>query len=343
MNSFLFLIIGFILLYFGGEFLVKGSVNLSSKLNISKLVAGMTIVSFATSSPELFVSIEAIFNESSDIVLGNIIGSNIANIALVLGCTALFFNVKISEKTSKIDYPFLFFATISVGYILYFLGEITFFIGIILLMILLAYLFYILSNSKEQWVFKNDRFSKVTDNGSFKEVKIYDLDENGDVGSIVLSKNLEIVDDEWVVKEVNDYKENISKSDFVWEDAPKLAMDFYNKSFKDMSLTENYYYWQSANEVADRNKIGYEFWKKLLEPISLICLIIFALGISLRAIGRDKSVDRFVLGILIAFGFNLLIKIFGNIFLILGWSAFWGILLSSLLLLYFGIRIIRRV
>ena len=200
-----------------------------------------------------------------------------------------------------------------------------------------------LSDVKEQWVFKNDRFSKVTDNGSSKEVKIYDLDENGDVGSIVLSKNLEIADDEWIIKEVNDYKENISKSDFVWEDAPKLAMNFYNKSFKDMSLTENYYYWQSVNEVADRNKIGYEFWKKLLEPISLICLIIFALGISLRAIGRDKSLDRFVLGILIAFGFNLLIKIFGNISLILGWSAFWGILFSSLLLLYFGIRIIRRV
>ena len=200
-----------------------------------------------------------------------------------------------------------------------------------------------LTDVKEQWVFKNDRFSKVTDTGSSKEVKIYDLDKNGDVGSIVLSKNLVIADDEWLVKEVNDYKDNISKSDFVWEDAPKLAMDFYNKSFKDMSLTENYHYWQSVNEVADRNKIGYEFWKKLLEPISLICLIIFALGISLRAIGRDKSLDRFVLGILIAFGFNLLIKIFGNVSLILGWSAFWGILLSSLLLLYFGIRIIRRV
>ena len=200
-----------------------------------------------------------------------------------------------------------------------------------------------LTDVKEQWVFKNDRFSKVTDTGSSKEVKIYDLDKNGDVGSIVLSKNLVIANDEWLVKEVNDYKDNISKSDFVWEDAPKLAMDFYNKSFKDMSLTENYHYWQSVNEVADRNKIGYEFWKKLLEPISLICLIIFALGISLRAIGRDKSLDRFVLGILIAFGFNLLIKIFGNVSLILGWSAFWGILLSSLILLYFGIRIIRRV
>ena len=200
-----------------------------------------------------------------------------------------------------------------------------------------------LSEQKEQWVFKNDRFSKVTDKGNSKEVKIYDLDEKGNVDSIVVSKDIEIAENEWVIKEVRDYKEDISKSDFIWEDAPKLAMNYSMKGLKHMSLTDNYYYWQSINEVADRNKVGYEFWKKMLEPISLLCLIIFALSISLRAIGRNKSVDRFVLGILIAFGFNLLIKIFGNISLILGWSAFWGILMSSLLLLYFGIRIIRRV
>ena len=150
MYSLLFLILGFVLLYYGGEFLVKGSVNLANKFNISKLVAGMTIVSFATSSPELFVSIEAIVNKSSDIVFGNIIGSNIANIALVLGCTALFFNINVSDKTLKIDFPFLFFATFSVGYILYFLGKITFFTGLILLMILTAYLFYIISNSRNE-------------------------------------------------------------------------------------------------------------------------------------------------------------------------------------------------
>ena len=150
MYSLLFLILGFVLLYYGGEFLVKGSVNLAKKFNISKLVAGMTIVSFATSSPELFVSIEAIVNKSSDIVFGNIIGSNIANIALVLGCTALFFNINVSDKTLKIDFPFLFFATFSVGYILYFLGKITFFTGLILLMILIAYLFYIISNSRNE-------------------------------------------------------------------------------------------------------------------------------------------------------------------------------------------------
>ena len=150
MYSSLLLIVGFILLYFGGELLVRGSVNLSVKFNISRLVAGITVVSFATSSPELFVSLEAIFNESSDIVFGNIIGSNIANIALVLGCTALFFNIKISEKTLKIDYPFLFFVTISVGYILYFLGTISFFIGLILLIILSGYLYYIISSSRKE-------------------------------------------------------------------------------------------------------------------------------------------------------------------------------------------------
>ena len=76
MYSPLFLILGFALLYFGGELLVKGSINIALKANISKLVVGMTVVSFATSSPELFVSIAAILNDSSDIVFGNVIGSN---------------------------------------------------------------------------------------------------------------------------------------------------------------------------------------------------------------------------------------------------------------------------
>ena len=172
MLSLLFLILGFFLLYFGGEFLVKGSVGFSQKFSISKLVAGITIVSFATSSPELFVSLEAIINESSDIVFGNIIGSNIANIALVLGCTALLFNISISEKTLKVDYPFLFFATISVGYILYFLGAITFFTGLILLIILSAYLFYIITSSRKEIQEENsDANSEV--NSSYIKCFVY--------------------------------------------------------------------------------------------------------------------------------------------------------------------------
>ena len=172
MLSLLFLILGFFLLYFGGEFLVKGSVGFSQKFSISKLVAGITIVSFATSSPELFVSLEAIINESSDIVFGNIIGSNIANIALVLGCTALFFNINISEKTLKVDYPFLFFATISVGYILYFLGAITFFTGLILLIILSAYLFYIITSSRKE-IQEENSDANIEENSSFIKCFVY--------------------------------------------------------------------------------------------------------------------------------------------------------------------------
>ena len=84
MYSLFLLIIGLVLLYCGGEILVRGSVFIAIKARISKLVVGMTVVSFATSSPELFVSLAAIFSGSSDIVFGNIIGSNIANIANIL-------------------------------------------------------------------------------------------------------------------------------------------------------------------------------------------------------------------------------------------------------------------
>ena len=144
MYSALFLILGFVLLYFGGELLVKSAINISLKANISKLVIGMTVVSFATSSPELFVSISAILNDSSDIVFGNVIGSNIANIALVLGITSLIFSVNISEKTLKFDFPFLLFSTFFVGLLLLLFKSISFYSALVLLLLLSVFLFYIL-------------------------------------------------------------------------------------------------------------------------------------------------------------------------------------------------------
>ena len=82
MDDILF-ILSFIMLFLGGEFLVKGSVSIALKMKISMLVVGMTVVSFATSSPELFISLKSTFSiidNSTDITFGNIIGSNIANI-----------------------------------------------------------------------------------------------------------------------------------------------------------------------------------------------------------------------------------------------------------------------
>ena len=128
----IFFLLGLLLLYLGGEALVKGSVSLALRLRISTLVLGMTIVSFATSAPELLVSLEAALKGYADIALGNVIGSNIANIALVLGLAAVLFRMNISLPTKKISFPFLLLSSIFFGVILYFCNEISFWPGVLL-------------------------------------------------------------------------------------------------------------------------------------------------------------------------------------------------------------------
>jgi cation:H+ antiporter len=113
MNYF-WLVFGFLVLIFGGDFLVKGSVGIATKAKISKLVIGMTVVSFGTSSPELLVSMGAALEagEESFMSIGNVIGSNIANIALVLGITSLIYPLKVKKESLNQDWPIMFFSTI---------------------------------------------------------------------------------------------------------------------------------------------------------------------------------------------------------------------------------------
>ncbi len=105
MMDYLWLVLGLVLLFFGGEFLVKGSVALALKLKVSTLVIGVTIVSFATSAPELIVSLNAALQGHSDIALGNVIGSNTANIGLILGLTATIFRLSISKDSYRFNWP----------------------------------------------------------------------------------------------------------------------------------------------------------------------------------------------------------------------------------------------
>ena len=93
--------LGFFLLVIGGEFIVRASVALSLRFNISKFVIGMTVVSFATSLPELIVSINAALNNSPSIAINNVVGSNIANIGLVLALIALLSNISVNEKSFR--------------------------------------------------------------------------------------------------------------------------------------------------------------------------------------------------------------------------------------------------
>jgi cation:H+ antiporter len=116
--SVLLIFLGLVLLVVGGEFLVRSSVALSFRLKISKMVIGLTVVSFATSAPELLVSIQAAVNGFSDISLGNVIGSNIANIGLVLGITATISPLIIDKDFYKFNWPVMMMLSIGLYFIL---------------------------------------------------------------------------------------------------------------------------------------------------------------------------------------------------------------------------------
>ncbi len=98
---------GLALLYFGGEWLVRGASDLAARLGIPALAIGLTVVAFGTSAPELVVSLQAALAGSDDISIGNVVGSNIANVALILGLAALLCPVSAEAKIVRVDLPLL--------------------------------------------------------------------------------------------------------------------------------------------------------------------------------------------------------------------------------------------
>ncbi|MBO7153321.1 MAG: calcium/sodium antiporter [Lentisphaeria bacterium] len=98
---------GLVLLYYGAEFLVKGGVKIAQKMKISPLVVGLTLVAFATSAPELVVSVDASLKGHGDISIGNVVGSNICNIALILGVCAMITPLTVNKKLFKVDVPLM--------------------------------------------------------------------------------------------------------------------------------------------------------------------------------------------------------------------------------------------
>lgn len=147
--DYLLVLIGLILLVVGGEFLVRSSVALSFKLNLSKMVIGLTVVSFATSAPELLVSLQAALNGFSDISLGNVIGSNIANIGLVLGITAIITPLAIDKDFYKLNWPVMMILSVGLYFILMTGREISRSEGVALLLMLFVYLWVLIRKAKK--------------------------------------------------------------------------------------------------------------------------------------------------------------------------------------------------
>jgi cation:H+ antiporter len=147
--EFLYIALGLVLLILGGNWLLKAAVALSLKLHIPKIVIGMTVVSFATSAPELIVSIKSALDGFPDLAVGNVIGSNIANIGLVLGITIILSKIDVQKSFFKTDWPVMMIAS---GLLYYFLvqdGLLDFNEGIILFSLLIVFLIYLLRFQKQ--------------------------------------------------------------------------------------------------------------------------------------------------------------------------------------------------
>ncbi|TVZ25666.1 cation:H+ antiporter [Gillisia sp. Hel_I_86] len=147
--SIVYILIGFVLLVVGGEFLVRSSVAISFKFNISKMIIGLTVVSFATSAPELLVSLQAALAGFSDIALGNVIGSNIANIGLVLGITAIISPLIIDKDFYKFNWPIMMFFSFALYLFLYTGGNISRIEGAALLIGIIIYVLFLIQRARK--------------------------------------------------------------------------------------------------------------------------------------------------------------------------------------------------
>lgn len=149
MSPYLQLVIGLVLLLWGGDMLVNGGVGLARRFRISSLVVGMTVVAFGTSAPELIVSLFAAIEGNPEIALGNVIGSNIANIGLILGLTALILPIPVNKESIRRDFPMMMLVTLlfwAVGTT----GEIGRFSGLIGVLIIVGYTVWAIRKSRTQ-------------------------------------------------------------------------------------------------------------------------------------------------------------------------------------------------
>ncbi|QGZ29972.1 calcium/sodium antiporter [Stutzerimonas stutzeri] len=156
---FAYLIGGLVLLVAGAEALVRGAVKLAARFGISPLIIGLTVVAFGTSAPETAVSIQASLNGSGDIAVGNVIGSNIANILLILGLSALIAPLLVSRQLVRLDVPVMIGAGV-LTFALAWNGNVSRLDGCILLALLLLYtVFLVIASKREKQRAQVDEFT----------------------------------------------------------------------------------------------------------------------------------------------------------------------------------------
>jgi cation:H+ antiporter len=144
----LLIVVGLFLLVIGGNWLLKSAVGFSLRLKIPKIVIGMTIVSFATSVPELIVRVNSALEGHADLAFGNVIGSNIANLGLVLAIAILISTISVEKSFYKTDWPVMMISSLLLYVFIAFDGELQRYEGLILFSFLLIFLIYLLKYQK---------------------------------------------------------------------------------------------------------------------------------------------------------------------------------------------------
>lgn len=166
---YLLLILGLVILLAGGKFLVDGASALAAKFGLSAGLIGLTVVAFGTSAPELLVSINAAIKGNSDIALGNVIGSNISNISLVLGISAIVYPISIYKSVLKTDYLATLLSAI-LFYLLAYNGLISRIEGLILFVLLIALNIYFFTKLRIAEEDINEDVIKYKEQSLFKSV-----------------------------------------------------------------------------------------------------------------------------------------------------------------------------
>ena len=148
-SDYAFLIYGILILVVSGDILVRGSVSLARVFKVSTLIMGVTVVSFGTSAPELIVSINAALTGHQDIAIGNVIGSNISNIALVLAITSIILPITVAKNSVKIDWPVMMGSGILLYLVSFWDNKLQIYDGFIFIVFLIVYILFVIRKGKK--------------------------------------------------------------------------------------------------------------------------------------------------------------------------------------------------
>ena len=165
----LLLAVGFVMLVKGSDWFVDGSSGIATKFGIPQLVIGLTIVAMGTSAPEAAVSISAAFKGNADITIGNIVGSNILNILIILGLSSIIVPIAVAKSTIKVETPFMIAITV-IMLILGLDGVVSLVDGIILIVLFVVYLAYLFRMAKKD---KNTENDEAANNMSVSKAIIF--------------------------------------------------------------------------------------------------------------------------------------------------------------------------